>query len=316
FPRLPDAGRYARLRQAHAGWLLTSYTRLEAGAAAAGPATDGADREHAAETHTAPATLVLGEATLPPEDPARRLPGGASMGIFLHEVLEELPLEELAEEDPSRWAAGAETRRLLLGRARRNGIPDDALGDAAALLHRALRQPQRHGPLALPRGFAGLGPARVAEMRFHFPLPEPGQPALGEALPAARERPFEIGRGVLRGVIDLVFEHEGRTYVLDWKSDRVPLEAAALEAHVAAHYGLQAKLYTLGVIRHLGLRERARYEAEFGGLLYAFLRAMHAPDAGVVHQLPSWDEVLAWEEELRSADRPFGYALRREEARA
>ena len=322
FPRLPDAGAFAALRSDRAGWLLTSYTRLEAGREAPlggserrlAATDDGTDQEHAtAVVDTLEAAEGARAPALEPEgDPATRLPGGAGMGIFLHEVLEELDFEGLrAAPDATAWLADPAVARLFSARARRSGIAASDLPDAAALLHRALHQPQEHGPLALPRGLAGLGPERAAEMRFHFPLPEPAHPALGaatDALPAAPAGGFfAIDRGVIRGVVDLVFEHEGRVYVLDWKSDRIA--ASVLEAHVRDHYALQARLYTLGVVRHLGLRDAEEYEARFGGLLYAFLRAMRAPNEGVVFARPGWDEVRAWEAELQ-AKAPFGYALR------
>ena len=117
------------------------------------------------------------------------------------------------------------------------------------------------------------------------------------------DAPLTIQRGVIRGVVDLVFTHEGRTYFLDWKSDRVPV--GELRSHVDASYGLQAKLYTLGLARVLRLHDQAAYDARFGGLLYVFLR--HG-DQGVVFDRPSWDEVTRWDEELR-AERPWGYGL-------
>jgi exodeoxyribonuclease V beta subunit len=131
-------------------------------------------------------------------------------------------------------------------------------------------------------------------------------------------RPFRIERGVLRGVIDLVLappapDGVARTFFLDWKSDRLPSFAAPmLRAHVDQHYALQARIYTLGVLRLLGVRDEAQYEATFGGLLYAFLRGMdpsRGVGAGVVFARPRWDEVVSWERELRESDTPFGYAL-------
>ena len=77
-------------------------------------------------------------------------------------------------------------------------------------------------------------------------------------------------------------------------------------------YGLQARLYTLGLARVLRLHDRDSYEARFGGLLYVFLR--HGSE-GLVFQRPSWEEVVAWEAELRR-DRPWGHSLSGERHRS
>ena len=106
--------------------------------------------------------------------------------------------------------------------------------------------------------------------------------------------------------MDLIFEYEGKTYFLDWKSDRVAADGAGLSEHVARNYGLQARLYTLGIVRMLGLSDETAYDARFGGLVYCFLRADRG---GVVFERPDWETVLGWDEELRHADAPFGYDL-------
>jgi exodeoxyribonuclease V beta subunit len=154
-------------------------------------------------------------------------------------------------------------------------------------------------------------------MELLYPIPERWHPRAGHTVtaPAAEpgaepvdERPFRAERGYVQGVVDLVFEHEGRTYLVDWKSDRLPTyDAATVDAHVAAHYALQARLYTLGVLRLLALGG-ASPEARFGGLLYCFLRGMGGEDGTAVWFLrPAGTELSAWEDELR-ARREWGRA--------
>ncbi len=110
----------------------------------------------------------------------------------------------------------------------------------------------------------------------------------------------------MRGSLDLAFEHQGLTYFVDWKSDSlVSYEPDALGRHVAARYADQVKLYALAVVRLLRVRTRADHVARFGGLLYCFLRGFGAHGHGVWSSCPSWDEVLAWDDELR-ARRPWG----------
>ncbi len=234
-------------------------------------------------------------------DAASTLPGGASMGIFLHEVLEHLDRGVLRSAlDFESWEASV-TRRAAQS-ARRHGVDESHLSDALRLLYIALRSPQEVGPLVLPEGLCAIDTA-IAELELLYPIPEREHPPLGS------RGTHRIGRGLVRGILDLVFERDGLTYFLDWKSDRVVDDPAALQAYVRASYGLQAKLYTLGVVRMLGIGDEAAYEAQFGGLLYCFLRVM-TPHRGMIFERPSWDEVLAWDEELRASDTPFGYPLR------
>ncbi|MBK6807451.1 MAG: hypothetical protein IPG81_00865 [Sandaracinaceae bacterium] len=69
-------------------------------------------------------------------------------------------------------------------------------------------------------------------------------------------------------------------------------------AHVATHYDLQIKLYTLGVLRLLDVWDEAAYERVFGGHLYAFLRPMALGQPGVVFERPTFADVQRWEREL------------------
>jgi exodeoxyribonuclease V beta subunit len=97
-------------------------------------------------------------------------------------------------------------------------------------------------------------------------------------------------RGYLTGSLDLVFRlPEERFVVVDYKTNRLaPLDEtltawhyrpAALAAQMeAAHYPLQALLYTVALHRYLRWRVRG-YDPEthLGGVLYLFLRGMSNP---------------------------------------
>ncbi len=288
-----------RIRRAHMGYVLTSYTRMkgqEGGYVAPSLIDDGKPGEEFAAD-------VQDVVTTEPED----LPGGAGMGVFLHGVLEDIDFRTLrGADDAEQWALGSEVRRVFEQRARGSGVDEAHWRGAAELIFRALKVPQRFGEAHLPGGFAQID-TKVAEMSFHYPVPEPTHPPLGEPGPRSARR------GIIRGVVDLVFQHEGRTYFLDWKSDRLPSgDPRTIAAHVSANYALQAKLYTLGIVRLLELRGQEDLDARFGGLLYCFLRAMNTTGRGVHFERPTWSDIMAWEQELRASDRPWGYALRPE----
>lgn len=85
----------------------------------------------------------------------------------------------------------------------------------------------------------------------------------------------------MKGFIDLVFEHEGKYYVLDWKSNHLGDDVAvyhgdALKGAMAEHrYDLQYQIYALALHRFLRSRiANYSYQKHFGGVYYLFLRGM------------------------------------------
>ena len=169
-----------------------------------------------------PPTEILDEVAEPPtrSTTTASFPGGARTGIFLHALLEELPLETLREarRRSTRLDARATTSAPLL----------EAAAPPARPRPRASRGRRAAGPRRADGAAAGRGrplpgwrtPTRAArEMEFLFPFPA----AAGGA-----------DRGFVKGFVDVIFEHEGRTYFGDWKTDRLPAwDAATVDAHVA-----------------------------------------------------------------------------------
>ena len=98
---------------------------------------------------------------------------------------------------------------------------------------------------------------------------------------------FTAFEGMITGSIDLAFEHDGKYYIADYKSNRIgyrmdDYKPERLEAEIFnRRYDLQYLLYTLALHRHLKNRiSDYNYEHDFGGAYYLFLRAM-TPDTGV-----------------------------------
>ena len=94
--------------------------------------------------------------------------------------------------------------------------------------------------------------------------------------------------GMLMGFADLVFEHEGRYWVLDYKSNHLGPDdacytAQALEKAMAhSRYEVQAALYMLALHRLLRARLGAAYQPSqhLGGAVYLFLRGIDGPVGG------------------------------------
>jgi exodeoxyribonuclease V beta subunit len=98
----------------------------------------------------------------------------------------------------------------------------------------------------------------------------------------------------MNGKIDLFFEHEGKYYILDWKSNFLgnSLEFYDTE-HVKAamyenNYNLQYLIYTVALTKYLQLRKTDfDYDTHFGGVIYLFLRGVRAEgQTGIYYTKP------------------------------
>jgi exodeoxyribonuclease V beta subunit len=126
---------------------------------------------------------------------------------------------------------------------------------------------------------------RLIELEFSLPSHRLSATQLAAAL---REHgyavpPLAFGtlEGYLRGFIDLVFEHEGRFHILDWKSNHLgdtPAHygQAPIAIAMAEHgYHLQYLLYAVAVHRYLQQRLPGySYDKHFGDVMYLFVRGV------------------------------------------
>jgi exodeoxyribonuclease V beta subunit len=126
----------------------------------------------------------------------------------------------------------------------------------------------------LPMSSLRLDRLHAAMHRAGLPVPPLGGSASGRGAHAPLH-------GHLRGFVDTVFEHRGRWYLADWKSNhlgdtRAHYAQPALERVIAAQgYHLQHVLYAIALLRHLRRclgRERA--DAAWGGAFVLFVRGM------------------------------------------
>jgi exodeoxyribonuclease V beta subunit len=121
-------------------------------------------------------------------------------------------------------------------------------------------------------------------------------------LPGQPREPLQARKlqGLLTGFMDLVFEHAGRYYVLDYKSNKLAAYAPAdLAQGLLAHrYDVQFSLYLLALHRLLQARLPGYdYETHMGGAVYLFARGIDQAGAGVFAHRP----VLAMIEALDAA---------------
>jgi exodeoxyribonuclease V beta subunit len=132
--------------------------------------------------------------------------------------------------------------------------------------------------------------ARVVELEFHLAFKPATVSALLATLHAHGVAPGRTGfgararlAGLLTGRIDLVYAAEGRHYIVDYKSNRLPAYDAATLARAVrdSEYDLQYVLYLLALHRWLRFRLRNAYDParHLGGVRYLFCRGLDREDA-------------------------------------
>ncbi len=286
-------------------WWIASYSALQTAEGSADTPAEDVFREAAAAQGNPPLPAVAVPA-VPSLGPLHGFPRGAAVGTFLHELLE--------------WAAAQGFGAIVASPAPLR----DAIARRCALRGwEAWIEPLcgwLTDFLQLPLAGEGAGALSlaalqtwVAEMEFWIAVHEVDLPALDalicrHTLGGAERRPLQAGQlnGMLKGFIDLVVEHQGRYYVVDYKSnwlgadDSAYTAVAMQQAILDERYELQYVLYLLALHRLLKLRlPDYDYDRHVGGALYLFLRGSHAPGRGIHAECPP-------RELIEALDRMFG----------
>ncbi len=284
-------------------WQIVSFSSLTAGL------KEGADSFSYASMD-----LPDHDQTIFPEEPVLEeetfsifaFPKGAKAGSLLHEIFQGL---DFMEKDPSvikQWVDGK-----LEGYAFETEWGETVQKMIARVLAAPL-QPWADG-LTLSR----VGRKdRLTELEFYFPLQPITSKRLskifadygGMAIPRQfpgriEELDFWPVRGFMKGFMDLVFQFQGRFYIVDWKSNYLgnrvedySREKMAKEME-GSFYLLQSNLYVLALHQYLKKRLSAyRYRDHFGGVFYIFLRGVDpraGEEFGIYRDLPEEELVEA-----------------------
>ncbi len=104
--------------------------------------------------------------------------------------------------------------------------------------------------------------------------------------------------GLLNGKIDLLYRHQDKLYILDYKSNSLPdYGPDALQQSITDNeYDLQYLLYAVAVHRWLRFsRPDYAYARHFGGIRYLYARGLDAmhPGRGVFSDLPAENLIIA-----------------------
>ncbi|NOZ02880.1 MAG: exodeoxyribonuclease V subunit beta [Deltaproteobacteria bacterium] len=261
-------------------WRITSFSRL---AARSTHDVEEPDRD------ASPRQVQFGVEAGPDDGSDRTFmdfPAGARAGTCLHEVFERLDFQSPRSE--------------VVGKVLRRYGFDDDWTDVVLEMARDVLDARVLPDFRLSM----LTPAeRVHEMEFAFPVGLLEAASLARALPdhadILKRLEFEPHRGQMKGFIDLVFRHEGRYYLLDWKSNllgRGPGDYVRERLDRTMDrdlYILQSRVYATGLHRHLASRLPGYdYDSHFGGVLYLFLRGVPFGDGcGVWFDRPSGSEI-------------------------
>jgi exodeoxyribonuclease V beta subunit len=157
---------------------------------------------------------------------------------------------------------------------------------------------------------------RINEFEFHFPVPSDLKLLSLEYFFGNGEKTISTCKaevkGMMNGFVDMVFEYDGKYYILDWKSNFLGdtyddySEDKLLQAMNASNYHLQYLIYTVALDRFLRLRLTDYcYDQHFGGVFYLFLRGIHAerPGNGVYFTRPEPTEVQRLSKWFEGAER-------------
>jgi exodeoxyribonuclease V beta subunit len=319
---LEPAGRYASAgeqtleldcrtatRELHRTWRVSSFSALaSSGEAISQPAEEGLDHD------AAPELAAFEVETARPADQSlvvlHDFPAGTRAGQLVHEVFEQ---SDFHATDP---AVLRETVTAAVARFGFESKWEEPLRHAVADVVATPLDDGEHRfclrDISLSR--------RLNEMEFLFPIagPESAQhdgvlltrerlaavfarhaaaPVPADYAERLRRLGFAPLAGFLKGFIDLVFEHAGRWYLVDYKSNLLGVHAhdyrperlmAAMTEH---HYFLQYHLYVVALHRYLTRRlPDYDYERHCGGIYYLFLRGMapaYARGNGIFRDRPS-----------------------------
>jgi exodeoxyribonuclease V beta subunit len=279
-------------RRHHSLWWTASFSALMRGLS-----SESLHEEVFADAQTDALTNDWEDTSTDTPNPWQAFPAGARYGTLLHDLLEwqalhDWPLASTGGATQPAWQS------LLERKAQWLQLKPQDTQQLTPWVQRLITTPMPLQNLGSDLVLSQLQRADMwAEMSFSFEAHQLTADTLDtliqQHLFADTPRPALQARtlnGMLTGFMDLVLQHDGKYWVLDYKSNRLnnyaplTLQNAILEKR----YEVQYVLYTLALHRLLTSRlPDYDYDQHMGGCIYVFLRGIEDTGAGVHVQRPS-----------------------------
>jgi exodeoxyribonuclease V beta subunit len=256
----------------------TSYSALVHGHAVShtleGRQNRSEEMENASETEAA--------------EPQDLLPRGSHTGNMLHEIMERVSFEAVGEMASIEALSACEPLVDIVATAlRRASIPPrDNLERVLAIVWHCLRAalPDPAEPGTTLRLCDIADSRKVCEMEFHYSFDSQGRFGPGGHA------------GHVLGYIDLLFRYRDRYYILDWKSNYLPVYShrALAQSMEENGYTIQKMLYALATDHWLSTRlHDYDFDHHFGGIIYCYMRgARENSDTGFAVSRPECRRIL------------------------
>ncbi|WP_339449638.1 exodeoxyribonuclease V subunit beta [Pseudomonas sp. EA_5y_Pfl2_R50] len=279
-------------RKASENWWIASYSALRISDVLSAGSDEAPDSPQAQK--------LFDDERLDPDAPRENIAGGADIhrfprgpnpGTFLHGLL------EWAGDDG--FAVSREQLEDAIGRRCNLRGWEGWIVTLSDWLQHLLKSPLPIGNGQPPVILEQLKQYRV-EMEFWFASHKVDVLKLDQlvcqythnGVARVAAEPVQLN-GMFKGFIDLTFEHNGRYYVADYKSnwlgvdDLAYTEQAMEQSILASRYDLQYVLYLVALHRQLKARLPGYdYDRHVGGALYLFLRGTRADSRGVYFARP------------------------------
>jgi len=262
-------------------WWLSSFTALSKNLRHGGVSTPDRDHEHNKE-HT---LIEQQENTLVSNYLRFTLAKGAHTGNLLHDILEHTDFNHADWHSSMKWP-------LVKYGELSSGFTQD---DLQAWLSQVLNSKLTDANCSLSDLIIDK---TLRESEFYFPMESASSEQLAKMLTDHRTSirrslnvesstslvrlpTYQSLKGMMHGFIDLVFEHQGKYFVCDYKSTHLGdqfehyHQESLLNNIENNYYDLQYLIYCLALHRHLK-NALANYDpnVHFGGIYYFYLRGM------------------------------------------
>lgn len=208
------------------------------------------------------------------------LPANSETGLLIHHILEKITFYDLKKADHMEHVIPF-VRPFV-----QKSLFKEWESVIATLIFNTLKTP-------LPQVSDTFCLAHLESTQFYREIPFVFPYKKGEGI-----EEIDFKEGLIKGVIDLLFYHEGFYYLVDWKTNWLGIEleayeSASLEITMKEHsYFLQAAIYTEAVKRYLKLVDPRPFEECFGGIFYLFLRGLQpGKNMGIYHFFNSQSKI-------------------------